>query len=222
MTFIGHDVCWFFDIGGDRPLSLQSLEELKKQCNFKPVTAFFSHFDKDHIKYYQLIDQFIPINQIYFSHLSPQTKLGQNLLKYFTQRGTKIGTLNAGNEFKSENSSMKCLWPRGILKKDENSRSLVFLFQNNHRKILLTGDLPSKVENKFDVSTVDILKVAHHGSQGSTSLAFLQKTKPKTCIISVGKNNKYRHPRQELLDRLKNAQCTPLRTDYLGTINLNF
>ena len=64
---------------------------------------------------------------------------------------------------------------------------------------------------------MDVLKVAHHGGQESTSEEFLDMVRPEYSIISVGKNS-YGHPRQATLDRLEDVGSEVLRTDQCGTI----
>ena len=68
------------------------------------------------------------------------------------------------------------------------------------------------------VGKVDVLKVSHHGAKGATSKAFLNKVKPTHAVISVGKNNRYKHPTTETLNRLKAAKANIYRTDRQGTI----
>ena len=65
---------------------------------------------------------------------------------------------------------------------------------------------------------VDILKAGHHGSKGSSSEAFLEHIQPELALLSAGKNNRYKHPHQETLDRLTERQIASLRTDQDGAI----
>jgi competence protein ComEC len=68
------------------------------------------------------------------------------------------------------------------------------------------------------VLSADFLKIAHHGSKYATSTEFLDSVKPKEVIISVGKNNRYGHPTEEVLSRLEERGITILRTDQSGDI----
>ena len=65
---------------------------------------------------------------------------------------------------------------------------------------------------------VDILKAGHHGSKGSSSEAFLDHIQPELALLSAGKNNRYKHPHQETLNRLAERQIASLRTDQDGAI----
>ena len=73
-----------------------------------------------------------------------------------------------------------------------------------------------KILNKYNLPNVDVLKVGHHGSRTSTGKEFINEINPKYSIISVGKNNIYRHPNKEVLDNLDNSKI--YRTDIDGSI----
>lgn len=82
------------------------------------------------------------------------------------------------------------------------------------------GDTPAgRVAAVF--SAIDVLKVAHHGSQGSTSEEWLHYWKPKLAVISVGAHNVYGHPGAGTLERLKSAGSAVVRTDLNGEIQLS-
>ena len=107
-----------------------------------------------------------------------------------------------------------------------NDQSLVLVATALNRKILLTGDLEDWGEraliSKFGAAGLDadILKVAHHGSNSSTSSQFLDAVSPRLALISAGVRNRYGHPSQRVLDRLRAHGIGVLRTDQLGDIDL--
>ena len=68
----------------------------------------------------------------------------------------------------------------------------------------------------------DILKVAHHGSESSSTIDFVNAVSPKICLIGVGKDNKYGHPNKSVLDILSSANCRIYRTDLNGLIEMFF
>lgn len=137
---------------------------------------------------------------------------------------------------------IKCFYPQGNeqfstariengytvkLTKDQNETSCVVgVFTENH-KYLFMGDLPSSEESNMvskisqlereQLSNVTVLKVAHHGSENSTSQGLLNLTKPKYAVIQVGENN-YGHPSADVLTRLNNSGAEVFRTDLDGTI----
>ena len=92
-------------------------------------------------------------------------------------------------------------------------------------KMFLTGDMESEAEQKLvwrEIlnEPVDVLKVSHHGSNTGTSDELLDMLKPKTAVISVGKNNRFGHPTEEILEKLKRFEIKIRRTDLEGEIEV--
>ena len=136
----------------------------------------------------------------------------------------------------------------GDLPQDRNNQSLVLLMQYKEFDMLLTGDVEKESEKEIisyidrkglwsgiresnqladelddcDMSDnrerISVLKVAHHGSSGSSSEEFLKKVKPKLSLISCGKNNSYGHPHEETLGRLEDVESKILTTVDSGAI----
>ena len=106
------------------------------------------------------------------------------------------------------------------LSDNENDNSIVLYTSINGLKLLFMGDVGVDVEDKlidtYNICNIDILKVGHHGSNTSTSLDFINYTNPKYSIISVGRNNRYNHPNDEVLDILKYTNI--YRTDKDGSV----
>jgi competence protein ComEC len=65
-----------------------------------------------------------------------------------------------------------------------------------------------------------LLKVAHHGASSATSAEFLAAVQPQLAVISVGRDNRFGHPADEVLRRLAGIGCRVLRTDLQGTVEL--
>ena len=107
---------------------------------------------------------------------------------------------------------------------DDNESSLCILFQTENCDILLTGDRSAAGElellERLELPKLDVLVAGHHGSKNSTSQALLDTTQPQVVVISVGENNAYGHPAEELLWRLEELGCTVFRTDLDGTITI--
>lgn len=101
---------------------------------------------------------------------------------------------------------------------DLNDASIVMRLDFKEQSFLFTGDISSKKEAILAIGEIDVLKVAHHGSKSSTSEVFLDRAKPKDAIISSGRDNRYGHPTQETLDRLRLHNVRVLRTDEMGSI----
>ena len=103
-------------------------------------------------------------------------------------------------------------------KNNLNDSSIVIELDYENTKYLFMGDATTRVEEMVEWNEVDVLKVAHHGSNSSTSQLFLEKIKPKYAIISVGRENSHNLPDIDIIERLKNNNIKIYRTDENNTI----
>lgn len=109
------------------------------------------------------------------------------------------------------------IWPSNkkmILKNEINNNSIVCKLYYKDFSILFTGDIEEEAEREIletykenlEILNSTILKVAHHGSNTSTTQDFLNAVKPKIALIGVGENNKFGHPNLSVLERLENIR----------------
>jgi len=107
---------------------------------------------------------------------------------------------------------------------NENDNSSVIYTELNSYKFLFMGDAGVQVEEdlieKYYLTDIDIFKVGHHGSKTSSSKNFIETINPKYSIISVGKNNRYNHPNNTVLENLEDSIV--YRTDKDGSIMFKF
>ena len=111
------------------------------------------------------------------------------------------------------------------LMKDNNDSSIVIKLSYGDVSFLFTGDAGGGAEQimakKYGTrlrSTV--LKAGHHGSKQSSTKKFLQKVRPEVAVFSCGAENKYGHPNEETIARLKKVGAKMYRTDEQGTITI--
>jgi competence protein ComEC len=124
-----------------------------------------------------------------------------------------------------KNIYMDILFPdRDITKLDSNEGSIVAKLVYGDNSFMFTGDAPIYTENLIEWNEnnntlkSDVLKLGHHGSRTSSSILWLEKVNPEVAIISAGKDNRYGHPHQELLDRLSFLHIPFLSTYEVGNI----
>ena len=104
---------------------------------------------------------------------------------------------------------------------DVNEDSLVLLIQYREFEVLFAGDagFPAERAMRNRIRPVDLLKVGHHGSRGSSGDEWLNSLRPQVAVISVGQNN-YGHPAPETLARLKHRRVEVWRTDQDGSVTV--
>ena len=109
---------------------------------------------------------------------------------------------------------------------DSNDNSLVIRFNLPSLSLLFMGDASVELEDElvkkeYDLSA-DVIKIGHHGSASSTSSLLLDNVKPSVAMIGVKKNNIYKHPSKEVIERLKRKGIYILRTDLHGMFHILF
>ena len=171
----------------------------------------------DHIGNAKYIIKNINVSNVIFNcgnYNKLENELIDELLKYKIIYYSCIKELDIeGNKLEFLNTS-EC--------NNENDNSSVIYFNYNNYKFLFMGDAGIEKEKeileKYNFKNIDFLKVGHHGSDTSSSKKFINVINPKYSIISVGKNNKYGHPKESVLNNLKNSYI--YRTDKNGTIEI--
>ena len=108
---------------------------------------------------------------------------------------------------------------------DVNANSVVLRVDYGAVRILLTGDAEHETEERLlarhpETLRAQVLKVAHHGSSHSSTDEFLKHFPSDIAVISCGRNNRYKHPKPEALERIKNMGAKIHRTDLEGTIHI--
>ncbi len=105
---------------------------------------------------------------------------------------------------------------------DNNDASVVMRVELGEVQLLLAGDLELAGEEALLaaglVDDVEVLKVGHHGSRGSSGAALLAAARPELALISVGAGNRYGHPAPQVLERLAEVGAVALRSDHLGAV----
>jgi competence protein ComEC len=136
--------------------------------------------------------------------------------------GARVIERHKGERFEYGGAEIQVLAPApGELAVRQNNLSLVFKISFGQSSALLEGDAEKREEQQItpDLSAVDLLKVAHHGSATSTVPELLAAAHPRLAVISVGARNSYGHPRMEILQRLQAAGVHTFRTDMDGAVS---
>ena len=203
--------------GGNKDYSSQIKTYINSLGLNKIDYLILTHGDSDHLgSAYNLLD-IIKVDNVILNkgnynnyELNIISKCNNKNINY----QNNINKINIDNKFIS--------FLNNKIYDDENDNSIVVYININNIKILLMGDASIKTEidilNKYNLNNIDIFKAGHHGSNTSSSKIFIDKIKPKYSIISVGKNNRYGHPKDEVLDTLKNSKI--YRTDLDGSIEI--
>lgn len=180
-----------------------------------------SHFDSDHSQGFIYLLNHIKVKNIILSKQYETSRNFEEIMKIVKEKNVNILVVKAGDTLQiEENVKLKILWPvqKQISENALNNNSMVAKLSYKDFSMLLTGDIEKIAEkqileeykNNLQILKSTVLKVGHHGSKTSSILEFLKVVKPKIALIGVGKNNRFGHPNQNVLERLNNLRCEDL------------
>lgn len=176
-----------------------------------------THGDYDHMGDAIYLVNNIKINKVIFN-CGEYNDLEKELMEVLEQE--KINYYTCINEL--DINKNKIYFLNSDIYDNENDNSNVTYFKFYNHNFLFMGDAGIDKEkyilDNYNLENIDFFKVGHHGSKTSSSKEFVNMINPKYSLVSVGRNNRYGHPNEEVLDILRDSKI--YRTDENGTIKL--
>lgn len=183
---------------------------------------FISHNDLDHNGSVDFIVEDMIVDEIIVHDYYDGD---EQLLTKWQNEGVQITKVSFNERINRFGQEFRVVSPR-MDNKDDNENSLVLYTKFGQMSWLFTGDIGKGTERKiignYQDLRVDVLKVGHHGSNTSTDPQFLDTIRPTYALISVGRNNRYGHPTNEVVETLVNRETIIYRTDEQGAIQYHF
>lgn len=193
---------------------------------------YLSHLDSDHAGGGIYISKFLNVKNIFIPYMEKsileKDKIYKELKKVAKEKDIRLNKIHAGFSEIIDEIKIDVLWPdksKLIEKNKMNNNSIVMMLNIYGYKILFTGDIEKEAEKEIvkmykNSLKADILVVPHHGSKTSSSEEFLKCVKPDYAICSLGKDNMFKHPNDEIVERYKKYNIKFLRTDENGCIKI--
>ncbi len=188
-----------------------------------------SHLHEDHIGSMPEIVDTYPIGTFYYPPFDSESGEYNELLDALQENDVAVSSPYASATSLipwDDAVEVRILAPYEVVYDDFNDTSYMLNVTYGDTSVLLTGDAET-VSEKLALKALpnhyfqaDVLKVGHHGSSSSTSEKFLEAVNPSVAVISVGADNQYGLPDEEVLDRLTAQGIRVLRTDEDGTIRI--
>lgn len=179
--------------------------------------AVITHDQSDHAAGVEELFGDFPIARLVYG------RLGRPVLGLARAVGATTVQIAAGAEVRSGSLHLEVLWPPPALLAepdpgaDPNLLALVILARWRGFAMLLCADAEAEAV-PIDPGPVDVLKVAHHGSDDAGLGALLDRARPRLAVISVGAGNPYGHPTAGTLATLARHRVRTLRTDRDGDV----
>ncbi|MEH7437493.1 DNA internalization-related competence protein ComEC/Rec2 [Neobacillus drentensis] len=185
-----------------------------------------THGDIDHIGGSFSILEELKVKQILIPSVIAPSETELDIIKIAKKKGIPVIKVAAGDHWNIDEFEFFILSPERNFAGERNSGSIAFVSSLGGRNWFFGGDLDQEGEEKiikrYPHITIDVLKAGHHGSKTSSAELFIHQVKPKTVLISAGEKNRFGHPHQEVLERLKKVNATIYRTDLQGAITYRF
>ncbi|HET9185164.1 MAG TPA: ComEC/Rec2 family competence protein [Solirubrobacterales bacterium] len=179
--------------------------------------AVITHDQSDHAGGVEELLGRVPIGRLIYG------RLGRRTLAEASAAGVTPERICAGDELRSGGLRLQVLWPpRELLAEaapgeDPNHLALVLEARWLDFTMLLTADAEAE-SVPLDPGPIDVLKVAHHGSDDTGLGPLLDRIRPQLAVISVGEGNPYGHPTRGTLSTLDAHRVPTLRTDEDGDV----
>ena len=186
-----------------------------------------THPHADHIGGMRDVVEGFDVDLYVDNGLEHTTKTYRELMMAVDARGIDYEQAERGQVHEFGDLTLTVLWP-GITplrntRSDLNSNSVVIRADHGERCFLFTGDAEEPTERALltgGLEPCDVLKVAHHGSDHSTTSAFARAVEPDIALISCGLGNRYKHPGLETMETLDGVGATIYRTDLWGVLSV--
>ena len=207
------------------------LEKLGTEMPFYDNTLdliILTHPEKDHLTGLISVLKRYKVENILWTGVKRDTLEFKEWERKILEEKASIKIAQAGQKIFAAKAVLEILYPfenlAGQEFKDSNETSIVSRLVFGENSFLFTGDIRKSeekalLEQRANLDS-DVLKVAHHGSKTSNSKEFIEKVSPEIAVISLGKENSYGHPHQEVLDILEDYGIKILRTDQHGNIKI--
>ena len=183
------------------------------------AAAIATHDQSDHVGGLdELLYSRFPVHRLLYGEPGP------DFLRAARAVNVPALRVSEGSEVSSGSLHLEVLWPRGAApgegESDPNQSAVVLLARWHSFSMLLTADAEAEAV-PLDPGPVDVLKVAHHGSDDAGLGALLDRTVPRLAVISVGAGNPYGHPTAGTLATLAEHGIPTVRTDQAGDVTID-
>ena len=182
-----------------------------------------THPHEDHIGGMAKVIRNFEIGCFYMPEVINTTVYYEDMTDSLYDKNVKVEFPVAGTVIKDGDCRVEILSPKGNEYKELNHYSIVTKITYKDTSFILMGD--AEKINEYEMMDSygkklksNVIKIGHHGSDTSSSNKFLKTVNPDMAVISVGAENDYGHPHEEIKSRLRDMEIPYYRTDLSGSV----
>ena len=163
-----------------------------------------THPQRDHVGGAAAVVRTLDVAEVLEPGLAASGPESEEALAAARTRSIPIKVVRAGTSFGLGRLRVHVLWPEdeGTPSEDPNQNAVVLVASYGETDVFLSADAESDVTSRLRLGPVEVMKVAHHGSEDAGLAAELETLRPRVAVISCGRNNDYGHPRPGTLAAL--------------------
>ena len=212
------------DCGGSNPEEAgeQAARALLAHGKFHLDLLLLTHYDADHAGGAAYLLGRIPVRQVYLPPVDTESVLCTAIGQAAAETGTTLEYLQEDRTLHLGQSQLQIFGP--VSRLPGNDGGLSVLCSRGDYDILITGDMSLDGEARLlalhSLPQVEVMLAGHHGAATSTGAPLLAAVRPEIAVISVGRGNRYGHPRAETMERLRSCGAAIYRTDENGTVTI--
>ena len=215
------------DGGPDKSVLLELAKTLPANDHYLDLLVM-THPQADHFAgFFDVVERY-KVGAFIATGREGETETWKKFRKLLEEKQIPVVLIRTGDKIIYKNSRFEVLSPDSEMLRDKelNESSIILKLESEGVKMLFTGDAGFKAENRLlstsqvDRLDVDVLKVGHHGSKFATGAGFLAAATPLISVIEVGQKNRYGHPTEATLNRLRSIGSAIYQTDENGTVQL--
>jgi competence protein ComEC len=181
-------------------------------------TVIVSHWHEDHFGGLESVLAAVPVRRILSAE--PERLTGG------VSADIRAESCRAGQRWHWDQVQFEILHPDTQTYRSINDRSCVLMITAGQQRVLLSGDIEQTAERALietygHALNAQLALAPHHGSNTSSSVAWLQQVQPQWLLVSAGYRNRFGHPAEQVLQRARQQGAHVLRTDYHGAIEVH-
>jgi competence protein ComEC len=211
--------------GGPSSMVLREFSQTRSFFDRTIDLVIASHFDADHVAGLVDILERYEVSTIVYAESEKDSVPARAFLNSVEAEGAQVEIAQAGQIIKlGEHTVLRIFSPYGDTSDwESNTASVIVQVVYGEVEFLLTGDAPANIENylveKYGGQLEsEVLKLGHHGSKTSSTDIFLSTVQPQYAVVSSGKDNRYGHPHETVVERVRLLGVNLLNTADYGTL----